>query len=57
MGPALERLGRLLESSDFQEQLRATQLRIDAEVEQRMKELEVRLKELEKRLQDGDRRR
>ena len=41
MGPALERLGRLLESSDFQEQLKATQLRIDAEVEQRMKELEV----------------
>ena len=57
MGPAFERLGRLLESSDFQEQLKATQLRIDAEVEQRMKELEVRLKELEKRLQDGDRRR
>jgi len=57
MGPALERLGLLLESSDFQEQRKATQLRIDAEVEQRMKELEVRLKELEKRLQDGDRRR
>lgn len=57
MGPAFERLGRLLESSDLQEQLRSTQLRIDAEVEQRMKELEARLKELEKRLQDGDRRR
>ena len=57
MGPAFERLGRLLESPDFQEQLKATQLRIDAEVEQRMKELELRLKELEKRLQDGDRRR
>ena len=57
VGPALERLGRLLESDEFQDQIKATQLRIDAEVEKRMRELEVRLKELEKRLQDGDRRR
>ncbi len=57
MGPAFERLGRLLESPDFKEQLKATQLRIDAEVEQRMKELELRLKELEKRLQEGGNRR
>lgn len=57
VGPALERLGRLLESDDFRDQIRAYQLRVDAEVEKRMRELEVRLKELEKRLQDGDRRR
>lgn len=57
VGPALERLGRLLESDDFKEQIRAYQLRVDGEVEKRMRELEVRLKELEKRLQDGDRRR
>ena len=55
VGPALERLGRLLESDDFQDQIRAYQLRVDAEVEKRMSELEVRLKELETRLQDGDR--
>ncbi len=57
VGPALERLGRLLESDDFKDQIRAYQLRVDGEVEKRMRELEVRLKELEKRLQDGDRRR
>jgi hypothetical protein len=57
VGPALERLGRLLESDDFQEQIRAYQLKVDAEVEKRMHELEARLKDLERRLQDGDRRR
>lgn len=57
VGPALERLGRLLESDDLKGQIRATQLRIDAEVEKRMHELETRLKELERRLQEGDRRR
>lgn len=57
VGPALERLGRLLESDDFQDQVRAYQMRVDTEVEKRMRELEVRLKELERRLQDGDRRR
>ncbi len=57
VGPALERLGRLLESDDFQDQIRAYQQRVDAEVEKRMHELEARLKELERRLQDGDRRR
>ena len=56
VGPALERLGRLLESDEFQEQIRAYQPRIDGEVEKRMKELEGRLKELERRLQEGDRR-
>jgi hypothetical protein len=56
MGPALERLGKLLESSDFDERLRAAQLKIDSEVEERMRELEARLKDLEKRLQEGERR-
>ena len=32
VGPALERLGRLLESDDFRDQIRAYQLRVDAEV-------------------------
>ncbi len=52
LSPALERLGRLLESEEMQKRLQEVQGRVDHELEQRLRELEVRLQELESKLRE-----
>lgn len=50
LGPALERLGRLLEDDDVLRRMDEARSRVDSELELRLKELEQRLRELEERL-------
>lgn len=50
--PALERLGRLLESEEMQKRMQEIQGRVDRELEERMRELEFRLQELETKLRE-----
>jgi len=50
LGPALERLERILEDDDVVRRMEEMRSRVDGELEQRLKELEQRLRELEERL-------
>lgn len=50
LGPALERLERILEDDDVARRMEEVRSRVDGELEQRLKELEQRLRELEERL-------
>ena len=54
MGPALERLGTLLDDPEVKDRLIRLRSR-NEELEKRLQDLEARLKDLEKRLKDGQR--
>lgn len=54
MGPAMERLGTLLDDPEMKDRLVRLRSR-NEELEKRLQDLETRLKDLEKRLKDGQR--